>query len=88
MILVGDGANCCNNVAQMDANTIAAANAAQAQGIDIYVIYFSANATTATWNFLSSLQRGRGYSRQAPTGAQLTQILTDIVTGIPMRLVQ
>jgi Mg-chelatase subunit ChlD len=87
MILVGDGANCCNNVAQMDANTRAAADAAAAQGIDIYTIYYAGSSNT-TAAFLASLERGRGYSRQAPTGTQLTQILTDIVTGVQMRLVQ
>jgi hypothetical protein len=87
MILVGDGANCCTDVAQMDANTVAAADAAEAQGIDIYTIYY-AGSNNNTAAFLADLKRGRGYSREAPTGPELTQILTDIVTGVPMRLVQ
>lgn len=92
MIVVGDGSNCCQNVGTLDANTNAAADTADnTHEVDLYTIYFAANGNNCnnqTATFLAGLIRNRGTFSCAPNGTQLTQMLIDIVTGVPMRLVQ
>jgi hypothetical protein len=88
MIVVGDGAD----PAGVAAATTTAANNARLQGIAVYTIYFSSAPTPADRAYLAALAQPPGYARPAGaapvTPAMLTGLLIDIVTGVPMRLVQ
>lgn len=58
--------------------------------IQVYTIYFATNGdcSASGADYLSQLPQNRGYFRCAPGGPELTGMLIDIVTSIPMRLVQ
>ncbi|MGI9431378.1 MAG: VWA domain-containing protein [Myxococcota bacterium] len=81
MIIVGDGPG--------GSGAEAAADAAEALGADVHTIAFcDGGDCSAATSFLVGLTRGNGTFSQAPSGPALTQLLNDIVTGVPMKLVQ
>jgi hypothetical protein len=81
MIIVGDGRG--------GDGAPEAADAAENLGADVYTIAFcnGANCDDAE-DFLSGLRRGEGTFSAAPDGPALSQLLTDIVTGVSMKLVR
>jgi Mg-chelatase subunit ChlD len=87
MILVGDGGD--GN--QSTSEGLAATAGDDTHRINFYTIYFATgnnNCQAQGAAYLQSLPQRRGYFRCAPTPQELTQIMADIVTGIPMRVVQ
>jgi hypothetical protein len=86
MIVVGDGGD--GNLNQ--SRNLAATAGNDTNQIHLYTIYFATNGNCQGngASYLAQLPQNRGYYRCAPSQQQLTGILTDIVTSVPMRLVQ
>jgi len=81
MIVVGDGRG--------GSGAPQAANAAEALGADVYTIAFCGGGDcNDAEDFLDDLTRGNGFFRPAPDAATLLALMTDIVTGVPMKLVR
>jgi hypothetical protein len=87
MIVVGDGGD--GNLSTSQGLAATAGN--DTNRINLFTIYFATggnNCGASGATYLQSLPQRRGNFSCAPNGSQLTQIMTDIVTGVPMRLVQ
>ncbi|MGI9431379.1 MAG: vWA domain-containing protein [Myxococcota bacterium] len=85
LILIGDGID-----GNRGASLTATANAQANFGIHTYSIFFCPdnNCPNGAAYLGTPLPQGNGTFTNAPNGPVLTQLLNDIVTGVPMKLVQ
>lgn len=94
MVIVTDGlpntcggTSCSQSTAQ--ANAEAAADAAYAQGISIYTIYYcsSGNCSSSAQSWLSTMVRGSGIALVTPDPTKLATLMGQVCASQPHRLV-
>ncbi len=87
VIVNHDGLPCCaDDTAERTAATVAAVERAWDNGIHVWVVGF--NEDGGDFSFLSTLPRGQGKFYETPDATQLTDIMIEIASSIPVTLVQ
>ncbi len=93
IVVVGDGypnpagANSHLTVQQMKNQTTQAADAAAAQGISVFTVFFDETNDDTAAAFFEGLTRGKGKSMRTPDAADLPELLLSICTQTALRLV-
>lgn len=87
VILVSDGNPCCAELTdEREAEGVAAADYAYANGIHVWTIGIADEGEDFT--YLDNLTRGYGQFFETPDAAELGDIMLDVATSIPVMLVQ
>lgn len=76
----------CNN-ADLERIAVEQANAADALEISVYTVFFDENNDAAAAAFFESLVRGNGKALRTPDPAELPNLLLDICSELPLRMV-